>query len=194
MHFDENGKGNAKMSKHFRDYGWKGGIPYGKGVSEENLKIPAAETYKIIMDPYRKRISIEKYDQMQFASIIYDSALLDFRHLKSDEQTAWQKTPIANGCGKETCIIRNQDDRILFVESYLFEGERCRECIVHSPHGHLLSKHKMFYTGLNDSFNGVILFDCNERPVMRKSYNIDESTGEFTDLTHEEWDMIGKAT
>ncbi|MGZ3633348.1 MAG: hypothetical protein ACXU9U_04950 [Parachlamydiaceae bacterium] len=44
------------MSKYYRDYIWKEGIPYGIEAIESFETI----TYKIAMDPYRKRIAIEK--------------------------------------------------------------------------------------------------------------------------------------
>jgi len=43
------------------------------------------------MDPYRKRISLEKHKEGHFDSVIYDSALLNFRHLTVEEQTAWHE-------------------------------------------------------------------------------------------------------
>lgn len=171
------------MTKHYSDYVWKGGIPYGINLSTSN-----PTTYKIVMDPYKKRISIEKYESLEFVRLIYDSALLDFRHLKPLEQTAWQKTPVKESPKSILSHIRNQDDRLLFFEECFFEGEYCRECYVTSPHGQLLSIHKMYYEALNDAFNGVILFDSNQHSVMQKKYSINE-TGTFDKLLHEHWDF-----
>lgn len=179
------------MIKHFHDYIWREGIPYGIGFIEDPSQLHTP-TYKIVMDPYRKRISIEKYSKGLFEGIVYDSALLDFRHLKKPEQMAWEKTTQHDDNGSLICLIRNQDDRLLFFETYLFESELCRECRVKSVHGYPLSTHRMFYTALNDPFNGVILYDCNEHPVMMKRYDINPETGEFTTLLEETWNPNAK--
>src|SRR5438105_2699280 len=72
-------------------------------------------SYKIIADPYYKRISIEKYIQGSFNSLLYDSAIFDFRHLKPAEQNAWQKTTVNDEEAKVICHIRNQDDRLILI-------------------------------------------------------------------------------
>lgn len=170
------------MSEYFRDYVWKNGIPYGlQPITQEADEM----AYKIISDPYRKRISIEKYIHHAFASVVYDSALLNFRQLKNPEQTAWQKTydtPLRT-------FIRNEDDRLLFIETYQFKDHLCTECHVHSPHGLFLSLHKMHYKHFGDSFNGVILYDTNQHPVMIKHYEFDKPLKQFTKLIKEEWEI-----
>lgn len=176
------------MNKNFKDYFWKEGIPYGIEVAD-SVSATQGLTYKIIMDPYRKRISIESYRQGQFSAVVYDSALLDFRHLKAAEQTAWQKIIIYEGDDGMRCLIRNQEDRLLFVETYLFQEGLCRECRVVSAHGVPLSLHRMFYTALHDAFNGVILYDQNSHPVMSKRYEVDKDTSEFTTLLLEDWNL-----
>ena len=170
------------MIKHYLDYAWKGGIPYGI----EPVDPLSTESYKIIIDPYRKRISIEKYSNNRFTEIIYDSALFDFRHLKSPENASWQKIVIKETDEVVECFIRNQDDRILFFESYSFEQGLCRECTARSVHGYPISRQRMFYKAFRDPFNGVVLFDSNNHPVMYKHYEVDE-TGEFSLLLKEEW-------
>jgi hypothetical protein len=172
------------MSAHYKKYVWKNGIPYG--VSAIDVSSQEEETYKIIADPYRKRISIEKYLGGTFSNLIYDSYLLDFRHLKKPELTAWQVTS-----REETheSFIRNQDDRLVFIETYHFQDHLCRGCLVKSPHGILLSTHKMYYHHLGDSFNGVVLFDANEVPVMKKEYEFDSEQQEFTTLIAEQWEV-----
>lgn len=176
------------MHKYFKDYFWKEGIPYGANAIDEPSNFSAL-SYKIVMDPYRKHISIESYLNGQFSTAVYDSVLLDFRHLKVAAQTAWQKSVIHDNQGNVNCIIRNQDDRILFLESHFFQQGFCRECRVLSVHGIALSTHRMFYTALGDHFNGVILFDRNSHPVMLKRYDVDGETGEFTQLLKEDWNM-----
>lgn len=174
------------MGKFYRDYFWKEGIPYGIEPTEDG------GTVKIVMDPYRKRISIEKYQDRVFAGVIYDSALFNFRHLKPAEQNAWQKNPIRQDDNSIECLIRNQDDRVVIKEVYRFEKGVCRECFAYSPQGILISRQHMLYTALQDPLNGVILYDANEHPVVFKKYAISEETGEFTDLLEEQWDMKKK--
>lgn len=169
------------MSKLFRDYVWKEGIPYGiKPLTEDQT----GTSYKIVMDPYRKRISVESYLDGSFSHIVYDSYLINFRHLNPVEQTAWQKEELPSGAS----LIRNQDDRIVFKETYVFKDELCRECHVSSPHGIPLSTHKMYYKSFGDAFDGVILYDKNDHPVMQKFYSVDES-GEFNELLSENWNL-----
>jgi hypothetical protein len=179
----------STVTKYYKDYIWKGGIPYGVREIKEPEKVSNLTAYKILMDPYRKRISIEEYVQGRFSKIIYDSALLDFRNLKSEEHIAWQKSIVSETGDTIICMIRNQDDRIVFIEKYLFEKNLCRECHVSSPHGYPLSFHKMLYKKFGEPFDGVILYDCNEHPVMRKRYQFDEEAGEFTELIEESWDL-----
>jgi hypothetical protein len=86
-------------------------------------------------------------------------------------------------------FIRNQDDRLIFIETYRFQEDLCRECRVHSPHSLLLSIHEMHYSHLGDFFDGVILYDSNHHPVMFKRYVFDTKSRQFTDLIEEQWDM-----
>lgn len=58
------------MTKYYKDYQWKDGIPYGINPIAE---ITQTDSYKIIADPYFKRISIESYVKGQFSGIVYDS-------------------------------------------------------------------------------------------------------------------------
>ncbi|MBA3958590.1 MAG: hypothetical protein H0X51_09410 [Parachlamydiaceae bacterium] len=169
-------------TKHFQTYQWKNGSPFGTHPSKQE-----GNTFKIVSDPYYKRISIEAYFDGVFQEIIYDSALLDFRHLKTPQQYAWQKTVVEESATSSVCLIRNQDDRVLFQETYIFEHGLCRSCKVHSPQGILLSTHQMFYKKLDDEANGVVLFDSRNTPVMYKLYEHDPDSGEFTELLKEEW-------
>lgn len=170
------------MSKFYKDYVWKEGLPHGiqpvEGASTGSL-------YKIVMDPYRKRISIENYLDGLFSQVIYDSYLINFRHLNPANQTAWQKEELPSGA----VLIRDQDDRIVFKENYIFKNELCRECHISSPHNIPLATQKMFYKVFGDSFDGVILFDKNDHPVMQKIYAFDETTHQFTELLKENWNL-----
>ena len=167
------------MTEHYNDYIWQDGIPFGIKKKDPAEGI----SYKIVADPYRKRISIEKYIQGMFEKTIYDSALLDFRHLKPSEQVAWQRTIVEETPQKKTCLIRNQDDRVLFIEEY----SENRECQVKSVHGYPISIHKVFYEALGDPFNGVILYDINQHAVMYKKYKLDPSSGDFGEVLEESW-------
>ena len=50
------------MSKHYRDYIWKSGIPYGINT----VDVTDTLSYKIPMDPYRKRIAVEEWKVGKF--------------------------------------------------------------------------------------------------------------------------------
>ena len=168
------------MNGHFGDYYWKNGKPYGKEKLAENVHT----SYKIVADPYYKRISIEKYQNGNFSQLVYDSFLLDFRHLNSAEQAVWHRETLSESRDKRICLLRNQDDRAILTETLHFESNLCRLCQIHSIHGIHLSTHHMHYKNLNDSFDGVILFDCEERPVMQKIYQFNEETQEFDHLLY----------
>lgn len=175
------------MTKFYRDYFWKGGIPYGLGNGQNTLQ-DMSEGYKIVSDPYHKRISVEKYSQGHLTEIIYDSAFLDFRHLKPNTQYAWHKEVIKESDTEAVAVIRNQDDRVVAIETYTFENGLCRSCQAHTPHGIPISTQKLYYTALGDPFNGVGLFDRNNKPVMQKKYGVDKE-GEFTNVLEETWEF-----
>lgn len=176
------------MTKHYEDYFWKEGIPYGIRYVENPLSF-IHETYKIVMDPYRKHITIEKYLQNNFKDIIYDSKLLNFRILKIEDTRAWQKIIISETPDKIVCHLRDQDDRLVFIETHYFDNLLCRKCDVISPHDIPISTQRMYYKSFQDSFNGVVLFDKNNRPVCFKNYEFDENLNEFTNLIEAKWDM-----
>jgi hypothetical protein len=174
------------MFKYFQNYYWKEGKPYGK---EEVDPTQASFSYKVVVDPYYKRFSIEKYRYIYFDRIIYDSYLLDFRHLTLKDQMAWQREFLKEEKDSSICLLRNQDDRAILIETLTFEHDRCRTCITSSVHGIPLAIHRMYYRRLNHPFNGVVLYDMEDRPIMMKVYEIDSLTHEFTDLLIEEWNM-----
>lgn len=173
------------MSNLYRDYIWKNGIPYGLGAALESIDGVA---YKIAMDPYRKRIAVEIWASGLFQQVIYDSALLDFRHLHPSEQTAWEKVIIKESDLEVISEIRNQDDRTILSERYRFEKGFCRSCQIFSSHGFLVAQQKLYYQALEDAFNGAILYDSAQHVVMFKKYACDEISGEFTQLLEEQWD------
>lgn len=174
------------MFKHFQNYYWKAGKPYGLGVVDP---IQAPYSYRIVVDPYYKRFSIEKYRYAGFEKIVYDSLLLDFRHLTLKDQMAWQREVLKEENDQSVCLLRNQEDRAVLMEILTFEQNQCRTCLTSSAHGIPLALHRMYYRSLQDPFDGVILYDLEGRPVMMKTYETDPQTGEFTILLSEEWNM-----
>jgi hypothetical protein len=175
------------VTQYYKDYLWKNGQPYGLHPCSKDESCDTS--YKIASDPYHKRISVEKYVNRSFSSIIYDSALFDFRHLKQGERLAWQKTSVQEEENSAISHIRNQDDRLILIENYRFEKGLCRECQAYAPFGILISTQKIFYQNLGDPFNGVILFDSNGYSVMSKHYAFDEATREFSELLNEDWEI-----
>lgn len=176
------------MNHYFEDYLWKKGKPVGKTVLSPQHISEAPQSYKIVSDPYYKRISVEKYVYAVFEKIVYDSVFLDFRKLQPNEQTAWSKELFKEDDTHQSSLIRDQYDRLILIETSLFEQGFCRECRISSSHGILVSVHRMYYKVLNDAFNGVVLFDAEGKAVMRKEYDADPHTNEFTDLLKEDWE------
>lgn len=172
------------MSKYYRDYFWKDGIPYGL----DPLSDPSATSYKIPMDPYRKKISIEKYEWGDFFTQVYNSELLDFRSLKVENQLAWERTALPKSEGPKS-LIRDQNDRVILIEEYVFRKTRCIECRILTPHKVLIAVQNIYYKEFNEAFDGVILRDANNHQVMSKEYAMNSQTNEFGDLLKENWDM-----
>lgn len=174
------------MHAHYIDYYWKMGKPYGMD------KVNPSQTplsYKIVSDPYHKRFSIEKYHYIHFEKIIYDSSLLDFRRLTLKEQIAWQREILKEDLNQSICLLRDQDDRAILIETLTFEQNQCRMCSTSSVHGIPISMHRMYYHSRQDPLNGVVLYDVEGHPVMMKIYESDPQTEEFTHLLSEEWNM-----
>lgn len=176
------------MTSCYHDYFWLKGVPKGYDCLQEGTDCAACICYKIVDDPYRKRFSIERYEKGRFATIVYDSLLLDFRHIKPAEQQGWSKETTTADEDSVTCVIRNQDDRIIYIETHAFEADVCRECQIFSPQGLFLAINRMFYKSKGDATDGVVLFDRQDKPVMYKLYETGED-GQFTDLIEERWDL-----
>lgn len=176
------------MIKNYQDYYWKTGKPYGKGIEEH------PHYYRILTDPYGKRYSIEKYLDGAFDKIVYDSQLLDFRHLTPMHQTAWQRERLKEEGNQIHCLLRNQDDRAILFETHYFEENFCVKCEIFSIHRLLVATQRLYYQVKGESFNGVILFDLENRPVMKKTYEWDPETGEFSKLLTEEWNLFHYGT
>lgn len=169
------------MFNLFIDYIWKEGRPCGIKMTESTQ----GKRYKIITDPYYKQITIEMYFDGEFQKTIYDSRLLDFRLLRTELPQSWEKIEQSE---QHQSLIRNSDHQITWIEKYQFEKNLCRHCSVFSPHGIALCSHKIYYIELNDTFNGIELFDTEDRIVMQKKYKLFYD-GSFGELIHEDWNI-----
>lgn len=172
------------MTECYRDYVWRDGCPVGKircVLDAEGI------CYKIITGPYHKRISIEKYQDGVFQDTLYDSILLDFRRLKGGEPPEWERVLLSEKEGEMRILIRDQEDRALFIEVHQFQEGICRQCSLLSIHGVFLSLHRFLCADLGDPFDGVQLMDREQKIVMRKKYLLDPTTREFTQLLAEYW-------
>jgi hypothetical protein len=167
----------------FKTYSWKEGSPIGLQIATEDSPI----TYKIVKDPYRKRISLEKYQNGNYLCTVYDSGLFDFRKLNKPEQKVWQKED-----GESTSLIRDEDDRVILKERYVFVENFCREVLLFSPQDILVGRQKMFYSKLNDPFDGAILYDLEGEVVLWKRYHTDEAC-HWTNVIAQGWGKIGEA-
>lgn len=174
------------MNPHVLHYHWKKGRP--KGVEPVRDASSHPTTYKVVHDPYFIHITLEKYHFGKFQELIYDSQLLNFRKLNPRDQHAWSRETVQIEKNSTACVIRDVNDRILYLETHYFDGNFCTSCEVKTPHGWLISTHRMYLQKRGDPFNGVILYDRNSIPVMKKVYAVSESD-EFTDLLQEEWEI-----
>lgn len=170
------------MTNAVKNYFWKNGLP----VATQKEEVSGI-SYKIIADPYYKHISIEKYKEGLFCSLIYDSSLLDFRQLHPEGQIGWERILHEEKKDRSIFLLKDQNDRLRVIETCLFEEQICRKCLLHSPHGALLSQHNIFYMALGDAFNGVELYDSNEHMVLRKLYEPISDEVAFGALVKEDW-------
>ncbi len=161
------------------DYYWKDGMPQA---------IAEGDTYRIVSDPYKKWITIEKYRGQHLVEIVYDSHLLDFRSLKPLMQIGWRKEMIIDTRNLVKQWIFNEDDRAILIEEMLYEKGYCRKCRILYPCGRLLSEHHLHYKALHDKFNGMILNDANAHPVMMRVYK-EFQHGEWVELQQESWQL-----
>lgn len=171
------------MADYFRNYTWSKGKPQGEGTRSDLGNEPA---YRIITDPYHKWYTVEEYADGLFRSSVYDSRLLDFRHLNPQSQVAWQEVPLRDTAEGKVYLIRNGDDRVIILEEFRFRAGRCEECRLLSPQGLYLGRHRMRYRDWGDAFDGVTLEDATGRRVMEKRYSLGPN-GEFEKVLVEEW-------
>ncbi len=166
------------MFPYCSDYTWRDGLPY----PNDHVSLAGqAVCYRVVHDPYHKRVSLERYQNGQFDAVGYDSALLDFRQLGETQQALWRA---------EDGLVRDENDRVILRESYDFEGDRCRQCVMCSPQGIPVAVQKIYYEDLGDAFSGVILYDPWDRPVLLKRYRL-SSDAQFGELLEERWMMDG---
>lgn len=170
------------MFPYCTDYTWKEGLPYPKDDVDPSKE---QTTYRIVHDPYHKRITIERYTNGRFDCVGYDSALLDFRHLSEATQTAWRQK-----VEEERTLLYDEHDRLLLIETYQFDQGRCIICQLAAPQGIPIGQQRLYYEDRKDPFSGVVLSDLFLKPVLLKRYAL-SSDGEFTTLLEERWDLLG---
>lgn len=172
------------MSQFYRDYIWKGGLPYGLEPTLESTGI----AYKVLSDPYHRQVFVEQYKDSLFQALIYDSRLLNFRKLNPQNQVAWEREIVNETDDTIVAELRNQDDQLIVIETMKYENGLCKSCTLSSSHGIVLSEHCMSYKHLGDAFDGVTLYDSNKHQVMVKKYVFDEEAAQFSDLLAEVWE------
>lgn len=168
----------------YTNYTWKKGRPRGVG---KEMEVGAGLCFKVIADPYYKRISVEKYEDNKLIEVIYDSALFDFRHLKQ-EDAAWQREVIDEEKNTTRSLVRSIDDRVIFIEVSEFKDDKCICCQILSPHGVPVAKQTIFDELRGDSWNGVQLCDMSGKVILRKKYAKDPLSGDFGELLEEQWE------
>lgn len=173
----------SNLSKmHYEDYYWDSGVPKGKHVPNS----PSDITYKIHVDPYRKRYSVEEYQETAFQKILYDSALFDFRSLFKGEDASWQREILSENPLSSLTLIRNMEERIILKEELLYDlSGHCRGCTLFSCHGIPLGTQILFDRDCGDPFTGVQFKDITGRVVLQKEYEKNKKTGEFESLVKE---------
>ena len=164
------------------DYSWSNGRP----VPLDSVPLDSLDLrhYRLITDPYGKRTTIELHKDGFLQRCIYDSDLMNFRKLSELEDLDVTRDKIEGGA-----VIRNDEDRALWMEYYRFDGDICVGAEIRSPHGSLIGVQDISYTKLGRPFNGVILRDAEAKAVTMKTYRVDEE-GEFLELLEEHWDMV----
>jgi len=175
---------------HFENYVWKNGIPRGKRVVD--CPTQANISYRIVHDPYYKRISIERYQKGLWKDIVYDSLSFDFRIIRQSNhekqiQEEWERIPLQTESNETLYLIRNREDRPIYIEKMTFEDSRPRQCTIYSPQRQLLATHTLWYEDKKDPFNGVIVYDQLGKAVVKKIYEFDKEECQFTTLISEHW-------
>jgi hypothetical protein len=169
---------------YFTDYRWENGSP--TGIEKADIGSAPSVCYRIVSDTYQHRIVIEAYAEGSFSTVIYDSKLLDFRSLAAPAHPVWKKDLLKESDSEVVVLLRDENDIPVVIERNHFENGRILSCDMTTPQGTQISKQKFYYASSADPFNGLTLFDGNDRPVMQKNYAVDEHDT-FTDLLNVNW-------
>ena len=149
----------------YTDYVWKEGIP--KGIAGPQPR------YEIITDPYGKRYLI--LDQNH--QLIYDSNVIDFRHLNPRHQQGWSRDAL----NEDQFLVRDRDHFPLFIEHHFFKEGLPIECKFYSLSRVLIAVQKIHYVHLGEANNSVTLCDIEGKPILKKEYVVNDQL-EFTTL------------
>lgn len=174
------------MHKAYKDYYWKNGKPYGQNAALSSDRT----SFRIFVDPYFKRYTVEELLEGRFHRLIYDSALFDFRHLKRPENDKWRREPLS----ETQWLLRDEIDRPILKEVYTFQDDLCCQTQILTPQDHPVALQKITYTHLGDPFDGVTLYDLNNKTVLRKTYAWDAPSRTFTTLLEECWSDLNVDT
>jgi hypothetical protein len=173
----------------FKNYYWSKGKPIGESPLSEKSE---GEGFRIFSDPYRKWLTIERYWDLQFQEVVYDSRWIDFRKLKLQEHRAWRKEIVEETPEQSAFWIRNEEDRVIFKEVCHFEHQECTSCSVYTPNHFLLCTHQLYYRKKGCKINGIVLQDRCQKIVFYRIYR-DYQEGQFVDLLKEEWECRNSA-
>ena len=121
---------------HCLEYFWQKGKPKTSKKLKPEVCKNAPLAYRIMSDPYKKRYSIEKYENGCFSYCVYDSNLFDFRLLEIQEPLSWEKEELEEG-GK--VLLRDQDQRVRIRECHLNPST----CEWYSVHGVLIARQEV---------------------------------------------------
>ena len=177
------------MSEWFGNYTWRNGVPAGVNKISVDLIGEQEWCFTILRDPYGKRYSVEGYYWGTFALVIYDSAHFNFKQLRSEFPASWRREVLKESRDQwitSIALVRDEDDRAICLERYVYSEGFCRSCYLSTPQGVPIGAQHMHYHHLGDDWNGVQLLDAAGREVLRKVYACDER-GEFGKLLSEDF-------
>ena len=153
------------MYIHYLNYYWDQGIP--KGTDPVDPAVPIS--YRITSDPYRKRITIEKYHHNQFYSIVYDSNLFDFRKLSPAIQESWERVSLSESEDQLTCLIKDENDLAVCIEVHTYEKGMCTLCEYKTASNQfLIATQKLYYQKEGHPKDVGILYDMEGKIVFEK--------------------------
>ena len=170
---------------YFKEYIWNKGRPMGlKGCDPQKTPL----SYKIVHDPYYKRICVEKYAFLRFQETVYDSLLLDFRSFRQGkEPAAWERQLLQETETLLQFIVKDEEDRVRFLETHILEAGRTVKGETFSMHGIFLCSHQLFWQSQGDSWTGLQIWDREKNLVLTKRYTTAADSEEFAELIAEKW-------